>query len=212
MPTVYARALERAAQVLGSKERLRARLGVKAHELEQWLSAGSEPPTEVFLAAVDILSGTPVVARARPPRIDMVESALDRALSATGARMGNVQLARSDGLHIVAQRGFAQPFLEFFARVSHDGSACAAAMKQCRRIVVTDVAADPIFAGTVAGSVLKDAHVGAVQSTPLLASSGWVLGVLSTHYEDRHTPSERELGVLDDIARRTAYWLESGAA
>ena len=126
--------------------------------------------------------------------------------------MGNVQLARHDGLHIVAQRGFAQPFLEFFARVSHDGSACGAAMKQCKRIVVTDVATDPIFAGTVAGSVLKDAHVGAVQSTPLLASSGWVLGVLSTHYEDRHRPSERELDVLDEIARRAAYCLESGAA
>jgi DNA-binding transcriptional regulator YdaS (Cro superfamily) len=212
MPTVYARALERAAQVLGSKERLRARLGVKAHELEQWLSGGREPPTEVFLATVDILSSTPVVARARPLRTDMVESALDRALSATGARMGNVQLARSDGLHIVAQRGFAPPFLEFFARVSHDGSACGAALKQCKRIVVADVATDPIFVGTVAGSVLKEAHVRAVQSTPLLASSGWVLGVLSTHYEERHTPSGDELDALDEIARRAAYWLESGAA
>lgn len=212
MSTVYARALERAAQVLGSKERLRARLGVKAQELEQWLSGGHEPPTEIFLAAVDILSDPPVVARARPPRTDVVESALDRALSATGARMGNVQLARHDGLHIVAQRGFAQPFLDFFARVSHDGSACGAAMKQCRRIVVADVATDPIFAGTVAGSVLKEARIGAVQSTPLLASSGWVLGVLSTHHEDRHTPSERELDVLDEIARRAAYCLERGAA
>lgn len=208
MPTVYARALQRAAQVLGSKERLRARLGVGAHELEQWLSGRREPPTEAFLAAVD----TPVAAPAKALRTDMIESALDRALSATGARMGNVQLARSDGLHIVAQRGFAQPFLEFFARVSHDGSACGAAMKQCKRIVVADVATDPIFADTVAGSVLKEAQVGAVQSTPLLASSGWVLGVLSTHYEDRHTPSERELDHLDEIARRAAYWLESGAA
>ena len=212
MATVYARALQRAAQVLGGEDRLRARLGVKTHDLEQWLAGGREPPTEVFLAAVDILSDTPVVARARPPRTDMVESALDRALSATGARMGNVQLARNDGLHIVAQRGFAQPFLEFFARVSHDGSACGAAMKQCRRIVVADVAIDPIFAGTVAASVLKEAQVGAVQSTPLLASTGWVPGVLSPHHEDRHTPSERELGVLDDIARRAAYWLEGGAA
>ena len=64
MSTVYARTLERAAQVLGSKERLRARLGVRAQELEQWLSGGREPPTEVFLATVDILSNAPAMARA----------------------------------------------------------------------------------------------------------------------------------------------------
>ena len=54
--SVYARALHRAADILGGKDKLRAALHVPMHSLEEWLEGHSEPPIEVFLKVVDILS------------------------------------------------------------------------------------------------------------------------------------------------------------
>ena len=138
----------------------------------------------------------------------LLEAALDAALAAAGAPMGNLQLAFPEGLRIVAQRGFEQPFLDFFACVTDDASACAMAMKRGARFVVADVASDPIFAGKPAAAVMEQAHVRAVQSTPLLSGSGALLGILSTHFDAQHVPSEQELDAIDQIARRTAVWLE----
>ena len=54
--SVYARALSRAADILGGKDLLRAALHVPLHSLEEWLEGRSEPPMDIFLKAVDILS------------------------------------------------------------------------------------------------------------------------------------------------------------
>ena len=54
MPTLYARALRRAAEILGDAE-LAARLGVTDFRLEIWLKGLAEPPGDVFLKVADIL-------------------------------------------------------------------------------------------------------------------------------------------------------------
>lgn len=85
-------------------------------------------------------------------------------------------------------------------------------MEKASRIVVPDVANDAMFAGTPALEVMLEAHALAVQSTPLVSASGAVLGVVSTHYDRPHRPDERELDVVDHIARRAAFWLDGGRA
>lgn len=140
---------------------------------------------------------------------EMVEAALGAAITATGTSMGNVQITCPDGLRIVAQRGFQQPFLDFFA-VVEQGSCCAVARQAGRRVVIPDVSSDPLFSGTAAGAVLCEAGVRAVQSTPLVAS-GEVLGMISTHYAMPHQLTDKEGDVLDHIARRAAFWLDGGA-
>jgi GAF domain-containing protein len=120
----------------------------------------------------------------------LLVSALDAALGLTGADMGNVQLCDpiSHTLHIEAQRGFESPFLDFFARV-HDGqAACGLAMTRAERVTVADVVSSPIFAGTPALDVMVEAGARAVQSTPLIGSSGRLLGMFSTHYHRTATP------------------------
>jgi len=264
--SVYARALRRAADILGGKDTLRAALHVPMHSLEQWLDGRSEPPTDVFLKAVDILS-TPIgsttataatlraralartsgelirdaertVARSRVladayrgareqqqllagfliatfgphQRIEMLDSALGAALEAAHAPMGDVQLKSADGLRIVAQRGLAQPFLDFFSRVTEAQCACGAASQAGSRVVVSDVATHPMFAGSEAGKVLAAAGVRAVQSTPLVSVTGNVLGMLSTHYDHPGTPAAAELEAIDLIAGRAAYWLDQPTA
>jgi len=255
--TVEARALRRAADILGGKERLRAVLRVPMRRLDEWLDGASAPPMDVFLRAVDIISGpaggvlpaaaavrarirvrqsaeriadtqravaetrelkkadlsvlrpSPLMVRfleaafGRHERLAMLESALDAAIEAAHADMGNVQLRHADGLHIVAHRGFKEPFLEFFDCVNDT---------QPARVVVPDVAADSTFAGKEAARVLEAAGVRALQSTPLIASSGTVLGMLSTHYGEPQAPDEAGLLEIDLIARRAAFWLEQPTA
>jgi hypothetical protein len=143
---------------------------------------------------------------------EQVEETLDVAIATTGADMGNVQLRTPEGLRIVAHRGFQPPFLEFFACVSGGETSCGVALLECRQVVIGDVATDALYAGMAARGVLLDAGVRAAQSTPLTGESGDILGVLSTHYRHKHEPSERELEIVDQIARRAAFWLDGGLA
>src|SRR5436190_18385576 len=255
--TVYAKALTRAAEILGGRDKLRDLLHVPMRALDKWLDGTEEPPMDIFLKAVDVISGrsepkgrSEAVQRSRRLQRDatalrsaakraiegsrqvwaavlagreaatsartprslaeflearfeptegraMVEFALDAALSATAAPMGKVQLAYPEGLRIVAHRGFEQPFLDFFACIASGDSACALAMKQGARVVVPDVAKDPVYAGTPAGAIMEQAHTRAVQATPLFAAPGEVPGVLSTHFDHPHVPSQPELEAID---------------
>ena len=262
--TVQARALRRAADILGGKAKLRAVLHVPMPSLEQWLDGTALPPMDVFLKAVDILSApsgtvTPAAAAARArvltrqsneilrntnrtisetralrnyprnvpspkvltflkavfgkdQRSRMLDSALEAAIAATQAQMGNIQLKDDTGLRIVTYRGFDAPFLDFFKCVSAGhGAACGAAMQTGARVIVSDVATDPIFVGTEAASVMEQANARACQSTPLISVSGQFLGMLSTHFDHPHRPAADELELVDRIAERTAHWLEAGS-
>jgi GAF domain-containing protein len=134
---------------------------------------------------------------------------LDGVIMATGADMGNVQLLdqTSGSLYIHTQRGFGRRFLEFFERVSDASeSACGAAAASTRRVVVPDVFRSPMFENVAALEVLLAADVRAVQSTPLMSSSGELVGVLSTHYAEPRELSEDDRRILDMVAANTAFW------
>jgi hypothetical protein len=53
--TVYTRVLHRACQIIGGVEALATRLRVPVATLYRWLDGDAEPPTLVFLKAVDIV-------------------------------------------------------------------------------------------------------------------------------------------------------------
>ena len=59
MSQVHAKALRRAAEILGGTDKLRDYLQVPLSQLELWLSGAERPPVDVFLRAVDLISGTP---------------------------------------------------------------------------------------------------------------------------------------------------------
>src|SRR5262249_6958959 len=74
--------------------------------------------------------------------------------------------------------------------------------------IVEDVLESKVFAGTPGLQVVLDAGVRAVQSTPLISSSGKVLGMITTHYAEPHRPRERELRLMDLLAHLSADYLE----
>jgi signal transduction histidine kinase/DNA-binding response OmpR family regulator len=140
-----------------------------------------------------------------------MEEILHAAIAVSGAAKGNVQLldVPSGTLRIAVQQGFEEPFLSFFAGVDDsDPAACGAALRRTERVIVEDVTQSDIFAGQPALSVLLEADVRAVQSTPLISSGGTLLGTISTHFSSPHRPGERELRLLDLLARQAADYLE----
>ena len=135
---------------------------------------------------------------------------VDAAIGITAADMGNVQLydGASDSLRIVASRGFRPEDLELFAVIRRGESTCGTALERGERVVVGDVTASPIFAGKPILDAVLAAGIRALLSTPLISRSGRLVGMLSTHYRSPRSPAERDLRILDLLARQAADWIE----
>jgi PAS domain S-box-containing protein len=178
----------------------------------------SVPPKQVEKRLADDLDAMTLLQRVgqflsgRDRGLDRcLDQVLGAAIAFTHADKGNIQVLdrRAGALRIAAQHGFGEPFLTFFARVSErEASSCGTALQAVRRTVVPDVRDSPIFRGKPALDVLLEAKVLAVQSTPLIASDGSVLGMISTHWGRPHEPDERSLRWLDVLARQAADFLQ----
>lgn len=140
---------------------------------------------------------------------DLLNEILDAGIAITGAEMGDIQLIDGEGaLRITSQRGFEAPFLQFFDKVQPGYSACGTALRRRERVIVEDVSSSPIYVGTPALRAMLEANVRAVQSTPLMSRSGRLLGVFSTHYSKPSRLSDRDLRLLDVLARQAADLIE----
>lgn len=94
-------------------------------------------------------------------------------------------------------------FLNFFKRVYVDDvSACARALRKRSSIIIDDVTADQQF--TPCRDILAQAGVRAVQSTPMVSSSGALIGILSTHFPTPHRPTDIEMRNLRHAAHLAA--------
>jgi PAS domain S-box-containing protein len=146
----------------------------------------------------------------QPQEIDaMMENILDAAIEIAGADMGNVQLIdrETNTVRMIAQSGFQQPTLQFFTE-NPGTDVCGEAIARAERVIVENVATHPIFAGTPAREVVLAAGAHALQATPLISRSGRVVGVISTHHRQSHIPTERQLALLDVLARQAADFVE----
>jgi DNA-binding transcriptional regulator YdaS (Cro superfamily) len=56
VPSVYARALKRAAEIAGGRDQLAVQLGVVPSHLELWIEGAAPTPADIFLKAVDLIS------------------------------------------------------------------------------------------------------------------------------------------------------------
>jgi signal transduction histidine kinase len=134
-----------------------------------------------------------------------LDDLLESAIVTTGADFGNVQLydPQTEALEIVAHRGFRQDFLDYFRMVRIDeGSCCAQAMQTGARMIIEDVEVDPTYERHRA--IAAATGYRAVQSTPLQARDGSILGMLSTHFHLPQRVSKRNERFLDLLARHAA--------
>ena len=84
------------------------------------------------------------------------------------------------------------------------------ALQTVQSVVISDVADSPLFLGTQALEVLLNAGVRAVQSTPLMARTGRVIGMISTHHRRPTRLGACELDLIRLLAHRAATLLEQG--
>jgi GAF domain len=207
------RALKRCRQLLNDTVALKlashppsspapsSRSGAPALASETSLAANSDGPGAAF-RMLDDLTAQLLVCSDLKSALDAV---LDAAISLQRSDFGNVQLFddRIGRLIICAQHGFDETFLNRFAQVGgEDRTACARALQTRAPVIVPDVDRDPERSSL--RSLAAAAGYRAVQSTPLIATSGKLVGVVSTHFARPHAPSRHDMLLTQLYARLAA--------
>jgi hypothetical protein len=67
LATVYSRAVRKAAELAGGREKLARALQVPLAEIEKWIADKGKPPREIFLRVVDLIIDDSGVADASGP-------------------------------------------------------------------------------------------------------------------------------------------------
>jgi PAS domain S-box-containing protein len=112
-------------------------------------------------------------------------------------------------LRLLASRGLTPEGEKTWERVRFDtDSTCGQALRTGRRAIAADVETSDFLAGTAGMALLLDAGIRSAQSTPLYARSGKLMGMISSHWRERHAPTERDLRLLDILARQAADLIE----
>ena len=112
-------------------------------------------------------------------------------------------------LLLLAFRGFTPEAAAGWRRLGAETkTTCGRAMKTRRRVVSADVATDPEMAGTATLTAYLNTGIGSVQSTPLFSRTGRLVGMISTHWSDRHQPSDRDFLNFDILVRQAADLME----
>jgi PAS domain S-box-containing protein len=138
---------------------------------------------------------------------------LDEILAAVidllGAEKGSIQLLDAEGskLSTVAQRGFEPDFLEYFREVSTaEDSAYSRALRSGQRILIEDVETDDSYAPFRA--LARAAGYRSMVATPLMSADGAPLGLVSSHFQLIHRPSEQELRRLELYLRHASDFIQ----
>ena len=145
----------------------------------------------------------------------LYQQILDAAMAIMRADMASIHIVDEDqdALRMLTFRGFENAFGEVFALVRPDTkTSCSVARRLGQRVVVSDVETCDFIVGTPALEDHRKTSIRAVQSTPLLSRSGRLLGMISTHWRQPHQPSERDLRLLDVLARQAGDLIERNHA
>ena len=145
----------------------------------------------------------------------LYEKVMDAAAGTMRSDFASMQMLypeRGEGgeLRLLTFRGFSPEAAEFWGWVGMDsaGSTCGAALRTGRRVIAPDVETCDFIAGTEDLTMYRQTGIRACQTTPLLSRSGNVVGMISTHWRSPHQPTERQLHLLDVVARQAADIIE----
>jgi len=112
-------------------------------------------------------------------------------------------------LKLIGHYGFSEQAAKFWAWVRADSACtCGVAIVRRERVIASDVKNTDFMAGTPDQAQLLAAGIHAAQTTPLLSRRGELVGMITTHWKEPHVPSERDLRLLDILARLAADLIE----
>jgi PAS domain S-box-containing protein len=112
-------------------------------------------------------------------------------------------------LKLIGHFNFTEEAARFWAWVRADSTCtCGVAIVKRERVIAGDVENTGFMMGTKDQAQLLAAGIRAAQTTPLLSRHGELVGMISTHWKGPHVPSERDLRLLDIVARLAADLIE----
>ena len=142
---------------------------------------------------------------------DLYQRLVDAATLVMHSDFGSMQRydAGRDALQLIAHNGLDEESVLFWGWV-HAGRAttCGRALQVGRRVTVPDFEACDFIAGSDDLVAFRKAGVKSAQSTPLLTREGRLVGMITTHWTSNHEPPERDLRLLDIVARQAADLIE----
>jgi PAS domain S-box-containing protein len=141
----------------------------------------------------------------------LYEKILDTAMQLLQSDMASMHVLDESqhALRLLAWPGFGPEFGQVFQLCGDESkTSWGSAMRECRRVIVPDVETCAFIMGTSALEDHRKNGIRAVQSTPLISRDGQLLGIISTHWRRPHQPGERELALLDVLARQATDLLE----
>jgi two-component system, chemotaxis family, CheB/CheR fusion protein len=130
---------------------------------------------------------------------------LDAAIELLRADFGHIQLYDPDRrvLRTAVQRGFDEEVLRRIAEVgAGNTSASGIALSRDQQVIIEDVATGPAYTGVQ--EIARLSGYRAVQATPLLTTSGKLVGMLSTHFREPRHFSAHDHRLIDICARQAA--------
>lgn len=144
----------------------------------------------------------------------LYQNIVDAAMTLMESDMASMQMLypeRGTGgeLRLVAFRGFNPQAARFWEWVRVDSnSSCGVALRTGERVIVPDVERCDFMVGTNDLALYRQTGIQAVQTTPLVSRNGKTVGMISTHWSKPHQPTERNLRLLDILARQAADLME----
>ena len=144
----------------------------------------------------------------------LYEKILDAAVAIMRSDFASMQMlyperGKAGELLLLGFRGFDPASARFWEWVRADsGCTCGEALRTGKRAIAAQVSTCEFMAGTADREALLKAGMLAAQSTPLLSRDGRIVGMISTHWKRPHQPSERDLRLLDILARLAADLIE----
>lgn len=181
-------------------------------------SAQASPPLpDGAFSDIELLHGISVALIGEQDSQALYGRIVDAAVSIMGSQFGTMQALCPAGdpsgkgghLNLLASRGLPPEAVAYWQWVSPTAnSSCTQALKRGSRAVIPDFEEWADIAGTEDLNAFRRTGIRSAQTTPLVSREGELLGMISTHWNDRHEPSERDLRLMDILARQAADLLE----
>jgi signal transduction histidine kinase len=181
------------------------------------LAPGNVSAAQTALSDIELLHSISVSLIGEQDREALYGKIVDAAVFITGSQFGTMQLlctpehgaGHGGELQLLYAHGLPAEAVGFWHYVSPAAySSCTLALKLGQRAIIPDFEQWADIAGTEDLLAFRRTGIRSAQTTPLMSRDGHLLGMISTHWNKPHHPSERDLRLLDILARQAADLLE----
>lgn len=140
---------------------------------------------------------------------EIYKEILEAAITLTHTDKGCIQIfdKQINCLKIIESNGLEEQILNQFKFTPFGKRTSGKAFSERRRVIVEDIQQTSIYSETDKKCYLY-AGIRTIQSTPLISNTGSIVGILLTYYTLKHQFEERELRMLDLLARTAADVIE----